>query len=367
MKRFLQYKIASIPSKNRSAEDVSMGAIMTPSRPAHVERAVLCYLQMIPTLKFVLVIIAFVIHRLRATCMCIPPCKTRNPISSRPLPYSRIRTRRLITVTLGLCTGVMSMAQNGDAADHYFFVFSTRLGGTKELATPYLTQFAQHVSAECGWPNQSMRPDFLITPNEVLDVLAKRKPDFAVLEPFLFYELQRAHKLKNIQPVATVVSKELVYKQLYLVVSSPSLQTLADLRGKKIASSLKAFSTYLNEVVFENKLNVENDLQIVPVRNLTKAIRWVVEGKVDGVLIDELQQRHMKEIQGGSGLRAIYKTKELPPMVVIAFTSQMKTPDRNCLSRTLSNMCTSIKGTPLCKEMRIQAFAPLPVDMHPVK
>lgn len=253
-------------------------------------------------------------------------------------------------IRLGCWLGAAFLLQTaaGLAGPRDFAVYSTRLGGDAETAQPYVNKLAAYIENTAGWPKDSMKGQFFASKKDVLAGIEQKKPGFAFVEPQLFLELRKAAKL---DVLAGVDSAELNTTKLNVVVKDPAYKSLADLKGKKLWTTLADWPRYLSHVVFGGKGPA--NLELKQIGAVTKGARAVLKGDADATLLDDQQLEEMKKLEGGAALRSIYSSPKLPTLLVVAFGAESQPADRAKLSKVLIGMCDTKGGGEVCKEMRI--------------
>ena len=261
--------------------------------------------------------------------------------------------RRGTRLGFGLGAALLLQAAAGLAGPKDFAVYSTRLGGDAETAQPYVDKLAAHLEKTSGWPKDSSKGQFFVSKKDVLAGIEQQKPGFAFIEPQLYLELRKAAKM---EAVAGVDSAELNTTKLNVVVKDPAYKSLADLKGKKVWTTLADWPRYLSHVVFGGKGPA--NLELKQIGAVTKGARAVIKGDADATLLDDQQLEEMKKLEGGAALRTIYSSPKLPTLLVVVIGLNPAT-EKQRLAKSLIGMCGTASGGPVCKEMRITQFVAL--------
>lgn len=263
--------------------------------------------------------------------------------------------RRLATALLGLLAFSVQGAQ-ALAGPRDFVSFVTRLGGDPEAAQPYIAKFLDYLEGPAGWPKGSTKGSFLTTRKEALAYIESSKPGLGMMEPQLYLELRKTHALT---PIAQVVSPDLASERLHLVVKDPAIKDLADLKGKRLHTTLADAPQYLSRVVLSGKVDAAQHFQIKGVGQAMKGARALLRGEADATLLDDEQLAAARKLEGGAALRSIHDSPALPPLLVVVFGKALKPEEQKKLSKVLTEMCGTPKGGEVCKEMHITKFAPV--------
>lgn len=263
---------------------------------------------------------------------------------------------RLRIVTAIIVPGVLLAAAGATAAPRDVAVCVTRLGGDSAAAQPYIDTFLRFLEAAVKWPPVSAKGSFLVSKNEALAFIASAKPGIGIMDPQLYFELKKSARLT---PLLQVESADLVSPRLHLVVKDPAFQDLADLRGKRLWTTIADYPRYLSRVVLDGRVNAPEHFLLKQIGQALKGVRGVLRGDCEATILDDEQLAKAREIAGGGGLRVIQTSPALPPIAVTAFGTVLPAADRDALTAALLEMCGSPRGGPICAEMHIAKFAPV--------
>jgi hypothetical protein len=257
--------------------------------------------------------------------------------------------QRILSAAL-LGAALLLAALSASAAPHTFVVYIARLGGDTGTAKPFVDKFAAHLEKVMGWKKGSCAGEFFADRQDALKFIKDKHPGFGLLEPPLYFELQKPDSLVL---VAQIKSAELVSPKLHVVVKDPSkLGTLGALRGKILTTTLAASPRYLSKVVFDGKVDAEKHFKLKRVGTALKGVRMVLAGAADATLIDDEQLAAARKMQGGQVLRSIHESPELPPLPVAVFSKVMKADEQKSLEKKLPKICQG-EGAQICKDMHL--------------
>ncbi len=264
-----------------------------------------------------------------------------------------MRTLNKIYAVIAAGAAVLCCTEtSAKAGPHDFVIYVTRLGGDPESAQPYIDKFVTYLQAEVGWPKGSAKGAFVDSKKEALAFINQQKPGLGVIEPALYLELR---KEQGLEPVAQVLSADLVTEKLHLLVKDPAVRAPMDLSGKTISTLLSDFPEYLSRIVFAGKM----PFAFKHVGQAMKGVRAVLRDESDGTLLDDGQMEAAKKLEGGAALHSVYDASSLPPLPVVAFGKVLKPDERKKLVKVLLDMCGTPKGGEVCKDMHIRKFAPV--------
>jgi ABC-type phosphate/phosphonate transport system substrate-binding protein len=262
-------------------------------------------------------------------------------------------TRRLGTALLVASTLAAGTAAAGprDVA-----ICVTRIGGDSASAQPYVERFLRYIETAAGWPAGSTKGSFLVTRKEATAFMSEAKPGIGMLDPPLYYELRAGQQL---QPILQGDSDDLVSKRFHVVVKDPAVKSLADVKGKRLWTTLADTPRYLSKVVLDDQVDAAAQFTLKQVGQALKGVRGVLRGDCDATILDDEQLARAREITGGQDLRAIYSSPALPRIPVVVFGTAVTAADRDALVKVLLAMCGTDKGGAICREMHIGKFVPL--------
>jgi hypothetical protein len=232
----------------------------------------------------------------------------------------------------------------------------TRLGGDTVSAQPFVDRFLRHVESKVGWAAGSAKGAFLVSRKDVLAYVADTKPGIGMIEPGLYFEMRKAWGL---QAILQVESSELVSPRLHVVVKDPAIQTLDDLKGKRLWTLLADTPAYLSKVVLDGKVDAGTFFTLKQIGQALRGAKAVIRGDCEATILDDEQLAKSKEVTGGTELRAIYSSPPLPSIPIVSFGGNMKPADRETLVKAFTAMCASSDGASICKEMHVGRFVPL--------
>ncbi|MBM4397179.1 MAG: PhnD/SsuA/transferrin family substrate-binding protein [Deltaproteobacteria bacterium] len=264
--------------------------------------------------------------------------------------------KSFLAVAAALVTGVSLASPAASAGPRDVAISVTRIGGDTGSAQPFVDRFLRYVEGAIGWPAGSAKGSFLTTRKAVTAFVAANKPGIGMMDPPLFFEMRKEWDLK---PLMQVESKDLVSPRLHVVVKDPGIRSLADLKGRRVHTTLGDYPRYLSKVVLGGQVDAGTDWQLKHVGQALKGIRNVLRGDADATLLDDEQLASARQIEGGGDLRTIFTSSALPAIPVVEFGSSLPPADRDAFVKAMLAMCGSAAGAAICKEMHIGRFVPL--------
>jgi hypothetical protein len=91
-----------------------------------------------------------------------------------------------------------------------------------------------------------------------------------------------------------------------------------------------------------------------PTTRPLQTIKKVIAGEAECALIDDAQFAELAKIEGGAGIKSVWKSDKLPPMVVVAFPSA-PAAERSAFQASLGKVCSG-EGKAACGEVGIKSL-----------
>ena len=197
---------------------------------------------------------------------------------------------------------------------------------------------------------KGLRGVFYTSRSRAVKWIDAEQPAFGIVSLAAFLDLRVRYGL-------SVIGKALVAQaggRQYFIVSSGS-DSLDACKGSTLASD------HLDDVRFVEKIVANGDFKVadftqVPSRRPVQTLKKVLSREANCGLIDDAQLAYLKRLDGGDGLRTVWKSKKLPPMVVVAF-EPVNAKTRARFKKGLSKICAG-GGEATCKEAGISSLAP---------
>lgn len=236
--------------------------------------------------------------------------------------------RHVAAVFVALATAATSGAADEPVS---ILVLKEHGAGNPALAQPYLDKFVALAAIENGWPAAQGR--YFTSRDGAFEFIRSKKPHYAILSLGAFLALKAEHKLD----VVGDVSVELVGGGQYFIVSKTA-KSLADCRGKPLASDhVEGDERFIEGVVAKGAFKLA-DFTLTPTRRPLQTITKVLKGEATCALIDDAQMEDLEHIQGGDEIHAVWESRELPAMVVVAFP-RATAQERATFQKNLPKLC----------------------------
>ena len=219
--------------------------------------------------------------------------------------------------------------------------------GSAAQAQPYVDKFIGLAAKLNGWADGKGK--YETTRGGADGYIQGQKPHYGILSFGAFLGLQGKHKFEAIGQVN--VSKA-GGQQYHLI--SKTAGDLAGCRGKKLASDHADDSRFIDNVVFGGKARLA-DFTLVATQRPMQTIKKVAGDEAECALIDDAQYEQLtRGLEGTAGVRSVWKSDKLPPMVVVAFPSA-PAGERRAFQGNLGKVCEG-EGKAACAEVGIQSL-----------
>ncbi len=191
--------------------------------------------------------------------------------------------------------------------------------------------------------------------NDRAKCLAELEKKPAVLFPSLPIFLEFKSKY-GLEPVAQLKQQGKVEDHFYVLVAKDTSFGFGDMKGKKLTGTHLGSKRFVYDVVFDKKLSPK-ELSLAPQRLGLRAIRNVVKGKADAVLLDGAQYRALQGTRYEKKLRLLHASgpHPTPPITVLEGRAPRGFPE--ALGAALAAMKSDATGREVLEMFHIEGFA----------
>jgi hypothetical protein len=215
--------------------------------------------------------------------------------------------------------------------------------GSPTLAQPYLDRFVAIAAEQNGWADA--KGQYYNNRSAAEAFIQAHQPHYGIFSLPAFLALQAKYKLEVIGQVAVSLAGG---RQYYLI--SKSVADLAGCKGKTVASDHTDDTRFIERVVAEGRFTLA-DFTVVQTQRPLQTTKKVISGEAACALIDNAQLAELPHLEGADGLRTVWKSAELPPMVAAAFPAAPEA-ERKRFQEHLTNLCDN-EGQSACAEVEI--------------
>jgi hypothetical protein len=230
----------------------------------------------------------------------------------------------------GLClTGTASVAQAADGTVHVLIIKEQGVGSAAQ-AQPYVDRLVGAAGKVNGWA--ATEGKFATTREAAEEYIHTADPHFGIMTLPAFLSLRGKHQLAVMGQADVSVGNG---QQYYII--SKTQADLAGCKGKTLASNHVEDARFVNKVLGGSAFTLA-DFTLMPTKRPVQTIKKVVAGEAECALIDDAQFAELNKIEGTAGIKSVWKSDKLPPMVVVAFPSA-PAPERATFQAALGKVC----------------------------
>jgi ABC-type phosphate/phosphonate transport system substrate-binding protein len=222
-------------------------------------------------------------------------------------------------------------------------------------AEPALKNMIGVIESIGGWPAGTIKVSFTTKVKTCRKLLADKKPEFAILSLGLFLEY---HVKNHLVPLARPRISGRDTDKYRILVRKGSYANLEALKGKTLGGQWLSEPEFLRRIVFRGNLDPTSYFKLSPSRRALRALRKLARGKLDAVIVNELQYNGLSALPFGKDLAVVFASEELPQMGVVADKKKAAAADMTRMKKALDSMCVNAEGKKLCSLFGIEAFVP---------
>ncbi len=215
--------------------------------------------------------------------------------------------------------------------------------GSSHQAQPHLDRLLGLLAKKGGWGSAKGR--YLTRRQRAVQYIQKERPQFGILSLGAFLALKREHGLKVIGQVSLTTAGG----RQYFVVSKTAA-TLDACKGQTLASNHVQDPKFIESVVASGAFRMA-DFSVLSTRRPVQTLKKVIRDEAACALVDDAQLSTAAKVEGGAALKVVWKSRELPPMPVVAFGGAPATQIAR-FQKSITSLCTA-EGRAACKNVGI--------------
>lgn len=220
--------------------------------------------------------------------------------------------------------------------------------GSAAQAQPYVDRLVAAAGKANGWA--ATEGKFATTREAAEEYIHTADPHFGIMSLPAFLGLRGKHKL-DVMGKAEVSQAN--GREYHII--SKSQTDLAGCKGKTLASNHVEDTRFAEKVIGDGAF-VLADFTLVATKRPVQTIKKVSAGEAECALIDDAQLAELAKIEGTAGIKSIWKSRTLPPMVVVAFPSA-PAAERTTFQAALGKVCGG-DSKAACAEVGIKNLGP---------
>jgi hypothetical protein len=218
--------------------------------------------------------------------------------------------------------------------------------GSAAQAQPYVDKLVAIAAKQSGW--SGAKGSYQTTRTGAEKYITDSKPHYGIFSLAAFLGMKDKQKLEII---GSVTSSRAGGQQYHLI--SKNASDAAGCKGKTLASDHADDTKFIDNVVFAAKMKLSEFTLSTTTRPI-QTIKKVVAGEAECALIDDAQFAELANVEGASGVKSVWKSDKLPPMVIVAFPSASAT-EKKGFQGAFSKICEG-DAKEVCKEVGISAM-----------
>lgn len=204
-----------------------------------------------------------------------------------------------------------------------------------------------------GWPSQTFTSFFSSDVTGCKNLLEEKQPAFAITSLGIFLSEEKA---LPIDPVVQPKMRGTTNEQFHLVAAKGRYTSLESAKGATVGGTVFDEGEFIRKIVFQGKLNPEQDFQLKPSRQAIRALRALDKGEIDAVLLNGQQFAALSSLNMKTSIESFYDSPEIPMMGLIANRSKASPEEQSRFKDALTGMCEDPDGRKLCDLFGIEAF-----------
>lgn len=259
----------------------------------------------------------------------------------RPSPRSLLAPLALLASAALFAPG---SAHAGDAVG--VLVLKEHGVGSAAQAQPYVDKLVAIAARQAGW--DGAKGSYQTSRTGAEKFITDSKPHYGIFSLAAFLGLKDKHKL---EVIGSVTSSRAGGQQYHLI--SKNASDAAGCKGKALASDHADDTKFIDNVVFGGKMKL-SEFTLTTTTRPVQTIKKVVSGDAECALVDDAQFAQLSGIDGAAGIKSVWKSDKLPPMVIVAFPSA-PAAEKKGFQGVFGKICEG-DGKDVCKEVGISAM-----------
>lgn len=264
--------------------------------------------------------------------------------------------RRALPLLALLLAGAEASAGSHDVAILY-----PGAPGTAAQAEETLSLLATYVGRRAGWPDGAARATFEPEAEGCRARIARDEETYAIAAPAIYCALVAAGR--DVRPLAEVVRDGGSRMAFHVVGRAGGPLALSDLAGRRLRSKHLADGAFVERCLLGGALSLDA-LDAASVERPLRAVRDLVDGRIDAVLLDDQEFAALPGVPGAEGLVEIYRSPPVPVGIVLAIGGPGRLPDADRVAAVFLGMRDDADGRACIAALRIEGFvAPDTADL----
>ena len=221
-------------------------------------------------------------------------------------------------------------------------------------------ELAAHLGASAGIEPAQIEAAYFNQLPAAATYLKKHKDAFVLGGLGVFLAQRQARKLV---PLARLVGAGGSDEEFTVVVRKGRYGSLDELRGKALQGSVLADDArFVDRFVFGGKLTASKHFRCTPTERPLSALRKLGADEVDAVLLNRAQFEALKAMPLFEKLEVVHRSGPVPTVGLMMAATPRTRALKDRIVQSVSKLCGTEQGAPVCKTYGITGFAPMAED-----
>jgi hypothetical protein len=230
---------------------------------------------------------------------------------------------------------------------------TSEMNGTKDKPG-YITQFTGVLAKSLHRSPSDIKGKFFRSYGEA-EKFIKHKKNVFIMSSVDYYTAY--YKRLTLTPVADM--NQPGGNRYYVLVKKGRYSSLEALKGKKLTGSvLYGNKRFLKKVVFNGK-NISRYFNLKPTRRIYSAVKKVVRGKVDAVILNQRDYNKFKKKSFFSKLKVVYSSRPISNLGVMMVNTPANRRVKPSLLRAIMSISSSKDAAAILRSNGIKGFQPV--------
>jgi phosphonate ABC transporter substrate-binding protein len=248
-----------------------------------------------------------------------------------------------VIAAVAAVVGSTPSAVQADAEAVEILVLKEHGVGSPTLVQPYLDRFVATAAEENDWADA--KGQYYNNRGAAEAFIQSHGPHYGIFSLPAFLAFQAKYKLDIVGQVTVSLAGG---RQYFLI--SKTATDLAGCKGKAVASDHTDDPRFIERIVAGGAFKLA-DFTLVQTQRPLQTIKKLISDEAVCALVDEAQLAELPHLEGAGGIHAVWKSPELPQMVVAAFPSAPEA-ERKRFQEHLGDLCDDERQS-ICAEVGI--------------
>jgi hypothetical protein len=264
--------------------------------------------------------------------------------------HNTTRSTLLRTLAVGTLATLGGLFATRDAAagqNVHFLIVMDNGSGSGAQAQPYVDMLMEAAKAANGW--DAVEGKYATKRKAAKEYIKDKSPQFGIFSLGAFLSMRKDNGLE----VLGVAEVDAAGGRKFHLVSNTA-KDLAGCKGQKLATNHKD-KKFLERVVSGGAFTLK-DFELVKTKRPVQTLKAVIKDEAVCALVDNAQLAELGKLEGGTAVKSVWSSADLPGMAVVAF-SGTQAADRAKFKTSLGSLCSG-EGKSHCDKVGIKSIKP---------